>query len=456
MSDSKFKTRVKAQGGLNLPNESTQKVPVINSSGDVVSSTVTDVELGRLSGVTSSIQTQLNDKISSSEKGVANGVATLGANGKLPSSQLTLEAFEYKGNYNASTNSPTLADGTGNTGDVYHVQVAGSVDFGAGAISLSIGDKVVYNGTIYEKWSLTDSVSSVFGRTGAITAQSGDYSANQITNTAAGSLSSTTVQDAINELDSEKQPIDGTLTALAAFNSNGLVTQTAADTFTSRSIQGTSGNISVLNGSGVAGNPTIDLGDVGTLGTYGADDSTLEIVTDAKGRVTSVIVNAISILASQVSNFASAVRSTVLTGFSTATATPVVDTDTVLQGLGKLQGQINALDSNPNDISLNTFAGANNQTSAANVTGFLFNPSNVRGFKALVSVTVDATTPLYESFEILGVNKGSSFDYAISSTGDDTLITFTVDSSGQVQYTSPSYVGFSSMEIAFRAIVTTV
>jgi hypothetical protein len=40
-------------------------------------------------------------------------------------------------------------------------------------------------------------------------------SAAQISSVAAGNLSSTTVQDALNELDTEKQPLDATLTALA-------------------------------------------------------------------------------------------------------------------------------------------------------------------------------------------------------------------------------------------------
>lgn len=50
----------------------------------------------------------------------------------------------------------------------------------------------------------SDAVSSVFGRTGAVTAQNGDYSASQITNVAAGNIASTTVQAALNELDAEK------------------------------------------------------------------------------------------------------------------------------------------------------------------------------------------------------------------------------------------------------------
>jgi hypothetical protein len=55
------------------------------------------------------------------------------------------------------------------------------------------------------------------------------------------------------------QPLDATLTSLAAYNTNGLLTQTAADTFTGRTVTGTANQITVTNGDGVAGNPTLSL-----------------------------------------------------------------------------------------------------------------------------------------------------------------------------------------------------
>ena len=58
---------------------------------------------------------------------------------------------------------------------------------------------------------------------------------------------------------SGQQPVDATLTALAAYNTAGLLTQTAADTFTGRTLTGPAAGITISNGNGVAGNPTLAL-----------------------------------------------------------------------------------------------------------------------------------------------------------------------------------------------------
>ena len=55
------------------------------------------------------------------------------------------------------------------------------------------------------------------------------------------------------------QDLDATLTAWAAFNTNGILTQTAADTFTGRTLTGTTNQITITNGDGVSGNPTFTL-----------------------------------------------------------------------------------------------------------------------------------------------------------------------------------------------------
>ena len=112
-----------------------------------------------------------NDKLETSLKGAANGLAELDATGKVPASQLSVSAMEYKGTWDASTNTPTLADGVGNTGDVYNTSVAGTQDLGSGNITFNIGDWVIYNGLVWEKSSNTSEVQSVFRRTGAVTAQ---------------------------------------------------------------------------------------------------------------------------------------------------------------------------------------------------------------------------------------------------------------------------------------------
>lgn len=120
-----------------------------------------------------------------------------------------LGALTYQGTWNANTNSPTLANGdctSGNKGKYYVVSVSGSTTLG-GVSSWSAGDWVVCNGTAWEQTLNTNAITSVFGRTGTVTAQSGDYTGLQITNTPAGGISAITLQVAVNELDTEKEPV---------------------------------------------------------------------------------------------------------------------------------------------------------------------------------------------------------------------------------------------------------
>lgn len=78
-------------------------------------------------------------------KAKPNGIASLDPDGRIPYSQLPESAMEFKGDWDASTNTPALADGTGGLGDMYLVSVGGTVDLGSGDIEFLDGDRVIYN-----------------------------------------------------------------------------------------------------------------------------------------------------------------------------------------------------------------------------------------------------------------------------------------------------------------------
>tara|TARA_R110002020_G_C16305693_1_gene773460 strand:+ start:805 stop:4059 length:3255 start_codon:yes stop_codon:yes gene_type:complete len=109
-----------------------------------------------------------------SQKATNNGVATLDGGGKISASQLPSTVMDYLGNWNASTNTPTLIDGTGDNGDVYRVNVAGTQDLGSGSITFAQGDWAVYSGTIWEQSPNSDAVVSINGQTGIVVLDADD------------------------------------------------------------------------------------------------------------------------------------------------------------------------------------------------------------------------------------------------------------------------------------------
>lgn len=104
-----------------------------------------------------------------SEKGINNGVATLDGGGKIPAGQLPNSVMTLEGQWDASTNTPTLSDGTGNAGMVYEVTVGGTQDLGSGNITFNVGDFVVYgnDGKWYRSIN-SNEVVSVNGQTGVV------------------------------------------------------------------------------------------------------------------------------------------------------------------------------------------------------------------------------------------------------------------------------------------------
>jgi hypothetical protein len=112
-------------------------------------------------------------------KGVASGYAGLDGSGKVPTAQLPASvtgAMNFVSTWNASTNTPALASGSGNKGAFYKVSVAGTTTLD-GIASWNVGDSAVFDGTTWDKIDgITSEVISVAGRTGVVTIASSDVS----------------------------------------------------------------------------------------------------------------------------------------------------------------------------------------------------------------------------------------------------------------------------------------
>jgi hypothetical protein len=117
-----------------------------------------------------------------SDKAQPNGYASLDSNGKVPLTQINdalIGNVNYQGLWNASTNTPTLANppSSGTKGYYYIVSTAGTFS----GISFEVGDWIISSGSAWQKIDNTDAVSSVFGRTGNVVAANGDYTTAQVT-----------------------------------------------------------------------------------------------------------------------------------------------------------------------------------------------------------------------------------------------------------------------------------
>lgn len=114
---------------------------------------------------------ELAAKLPATQKGVANGVASLGADGKVPTGQLpdsVLGGMAYQGTWNASTNTPAIpAAAAGNNGHYYVVTTAGSTNVD-GITDWQVGDWIASNGATWDKVDNTDAVVTVNGKTGAV------------------------------------------------------------------------------------------------------------------------------------------------------------------------------------------------------------------------------------------------------------------------------------------------
>jgi len=121
-------------------------------------------EMATAAVLTSALET----KVDTTLVGQSGGVASLDGAGKVPLSQMNLEALAYKGLWDAENNIPTIADGVGEDGDFYFASSAASVDLGSGTVEFDEGDIVIYHDGVWSRLGSSQIVQSVNGMIGNV------------------------------------------------------------------------------------------------------------------------------------------------------------------------------------------------------------------------------------------------------------------------------------------------
>ncbi|RKD19018.1 hypothetical protein BCY91_14165 [Pelobium manganitolerans] len=167
--------------GAGYVTSSTAPVTSVNSqTGDVI------LDADNINYNGESVYGAINDlntyKEAKSNKGIANGYASLDGSAKIPTSQLPdaiLGSVNYQGNYSASSNTPSLPTASGHKGWYYVINSAGTQQ----GLDFEVGDWIISNGTTWDKVSNNNNVTSVAGKVGAVTLNKSDVGLGNVDNT---------------------------------------------------------------------------------------------------------------------------------------------------------------------------------------------------------------------------------------------------------------------------------
>jgi hypothetical protein len=259
------------------------------------------------------------------------------------------------------------------------------------------------------------------------------------------------------------------LAAVEALAAPGIATRTGTNTWTTRTLTGTAGNVTVTDGDGIAGNPTINLPAIGTPVTA----SLVKVTTDDQGRITATT----AVLASDVSSALGYVPVNVAGDTMTGTLTLSGDAASGLQAttLQQVQSLVSSAVNNRDDklsvrvvssININlTAPGAAidgvtmangerflviGQTNGAQNGIYVYNGALTAATRASDADTSAEVTSGMTTFVSEGTSAGSSY----SIIGTDPIVLDTTSLTFAQTGSSTPYSGASGIEVSGTVIQT--
>jgi hypothetical protein len=78
--------------------------------------------------------------------------------------------------------------------------------------------------------------------------------------------------------------------------------------------------------------------------------------------------------------------------------------------------------------------------------------SAYKSARILGYVSISATSPLFETLDLLVVKRDSDYKLSQESVGDTTGITFDINGAGSITYSSGAYAGFVSATLQYQIL----
>ena len=210
---------------------------------------------------------------------------------------------------------------------------------------------------------------------------------------------------------------------------------------------GNSMSFSFFGGGGgvlrIKNNGYVDVTNLSTGSAYASHISsgTLDLSTGATSAA--INVTGLSTLQTVTATHVSAATMNISTGITSGTL--MANTVDITPSLGDIGSERSATT-------------GNGVVTATNIPNFAFSNAIVRGFNAFATVTIakSAGENLYATYELKGIQKGNLWQLNSTYIGDNTGVIFSIDTSGNMAYTSSSIGNFTSGTIKFKAMTTSV